>query len=124
MKWLLLTTSILALISCDKFSQSKLVNLGFSENLSDYVDQYESEYSDGLLLLRNVDEGDAVYEDFFSAGYEEGNVTISFLEKEFTSNELGMIRYSILDGFDGFSKTIFYSQKLKLMGFGYSDGLM
>lgn len=124
MKTIALIAISLFLVSCDKFNKGHLLTGSFDADLPAISSGKKTRYSDGLFLVYNVTDHDPLYSRFFTKPFNEGNVTVSFGNTEFNSSDVGSIRYRVLDSFDGYTKTIFYIPKQKILGFGYSDGLL
>ncbi len=124
MKFIALAIISLLLISCDKFDEGEMLANAFGVDLVKLTEGKKTSYSDGLLLVYDVSDGEALYATFFTDLYKEGDVHISFKGTQFDSTDVGVIRYRLLDSFDGYTQTIFYIPKEKTLGFGYSDGLM
>jgi len=114
----------LCLVSCGKFDQEHLLSKSFGADLESISSGKKTKYSDGLFIILNVLDTEPVYSRFFAEPFKEGDVSLKFGDTEFNSAEVGKIRYRFLESFDGYTKTIFYIPKQKLLGFGYSDGVM
>lgn len=124
MKTLLVTILSLAIVACGRFSQDQLLTENFGVDLQSLSSSKKTEYSDGLFLVFDVSDVDPIYAHFFTKPHEEKSVTILFGEIQFDSSEVGIIRYHLLGSIDGYTKTVFDVPEKKMMGFGYSDGLL
>ena len=124
MKILYMIALCLILVGCDKFDRDNLLSGSFGADLESITSGKKTKYSDGLFLVFDVAATDPLYAQFFTKPFDEENVSLFFGDTEYNSQDVGKIRYRRLDSFDGYTKTIFYIPKLKLLGFGYSDGLL
>ena len=124
MKTILILAVSLSLVSCDKFSRDNFLSNSFGADLQTITSGKKTKYSDGLFLVFDVSTSDALYSQFFADPYDEGDIWLSFGDTEFEPSEDGKIQYRRLESFDGYTKTIFYIPKRRILGFGYSDGLM
>lgn len=123
MKILNIIVLSLILIGCDKFDRDNLLNASFGADLESLTSGKKTKYLDGLFLVFDVAATDPLYAQFFTEPFHKGEISLIFGDTEYDSAEVGEIHYRLLDSFDGYTKTIFYIPKLKLLGFGYSDGL-
>ena len=114
----------LILVGCDKFDRGTLLSSSFGTDLQSITSGKKTKYSEGLFRVYDVEVTDPLYAQFFTAPFNEADISLLFGDTEYDSEEVGKIRYRLLDSFDGYTKTIFYIPKLKLLGFGYSDGLL
>lgn len=114
----------LFLVRCDKFDRDNLLNGSFGADLESISVGKKTKYSDGLFLIYEVAATDPLYAQFFTEPFYEEDIRLFFGDTVYDSADVGMIRYRCLDSFDGYTKAIFYIPKLKLLGFGYSDGLL
>ena len=123
MKTCLVILLSFTIVACGRFNEDQFLTESFGVDLRNLSSSKKTEYSDGLFLVFDVSDVDPIYAQFFTKPCEAKNVTISFDSSQFDSSEVGGIRYQLLDSLDGYTKTVFYIPKQKLMGFGYSDGL-
>ncbi|WP_411825410.1 hypothetical protein [Luteolibacter sp. AS25] len=124
MKTILLLLLGFLLVSCDRFNRDELISRSFDADLGALTAGRKTDYSDGLLLVHGVTDSDPLYAQFFSKSFSKGEVHLSFGDTQFNSKDVGKIRYRLLDSFDGYTKTIFYIPSRKILGFGFSDGLL
>jgi len=124
MKTLYILALCLVLVGCDKFDRDNLIKSSFGADLERITSGKKTQYSDGLFLVFDVTDTDPLYAQFFTKPFDEEEISLFFGNTKYDSADVGKIRYRLLDSFDGFTKTIFYIPKLKLLGFGYSDGLL
>ena len=114
----------LLLVSCDRFNRDELMTRSFKADLVALTAGKKTEYTDGLLLVHGVVDSDPLYAQFFAKPFSEEDVRLSFGDTHFNSSDVGKIRYRLLDSLDGYTKTIFYIPSRKILGFGFSDGLL
>jgi len=112
------------IVACSRFNQDHFLSESFGADLRSLASSNKTEYSDSLFLVFDVSNTDPIYSHFFTKPYETESVTISFGDTQFNSSEVGVIQYQLLESFDGYTKTIFYIPKQKLMGFGYANSLL
>lgn len=114
----------LLLVSCDRFDREELTTRSFDADLKALAAAKKTEYSDGLFLVHGISDHEPLYLKFFTDPFTEGHVSISFGDTQFDSSDVGGIRYRVYDSIDGYTKTIFYIPSRKILGFGFSDGVL
>ncbi len=124
MKLVAILIIFLGIVSCTRFDEDHLLIDSFGLNLKELSKGKKVEYTDGLFLVYDIAETDLLYKEFFTDDFYEGDVVITFGRREFSSSGGGKMKYCLLESFDGFTKTVFYIANQRLLGFGYSDGLM
>lgn len=114
----------LIIVACNRFDRDHLLKSSFGADLQSLTSDRKAQYTDGLFLVYDVEDTDSLYTRFFDEPFHEGAIALSFGDRQFSSSEVGRIRYRLLDSLDGHTKTIFYIPDMRLLGFGFSDGLM
>ncbi len=108
----------------DTFSKDELVRSAFQVDLTPYISAEETTYSDGCLQFHHIEETHPLYIRYFSKPYET-TFQISFLHEAISaSKSQDNIRFRKLgDAFDGYVPVVAYDPELKILVFGYSNGM-
>ena len=116
---------LLALLSsCSKFSKSHFYDKAFGFNLGSEIADKKHEYTDGLLIVRDVKDTDSILSKAFPGGFTNNpEYTPAFRDgKEIGNVSWGETRYIIWESCDGYSKMAVYYPKMQILVLGYLDG--
>jgi hypothetical protein len=108
----------------DTFNKGIIVSSAFEMDLSSYIKTENTSYSDGFLQFHHIDETHPLYIRYFSKPYEM-TFHISFLHETIETNKgPENIRFRrINNGSDGYVPVVAYDPELRILVFGYSNGI-
>jgi len=105
----------------DTFNRVHLIKSAFGANLTPYMEEQITSYSDGCLQFHGIGETHPLYVRFFPTPPTR-TFHVSFLHANFDEdNNIGYRQ--IGKGFDAYTPVVVYIPRLKRLVFGYCNGM-